>query len=219
MNKSKITILTGFYGSGKSEVAIQLALKSAKEGYKTYIADLDVVNIYFRSRECAALLEQNNIEILGNVLGNDVNLDVPHLSANIFKPMFDENAHLIIDLAGTEVGLKVISTFFADKNLKCEMYCVLNAFRDKTETVEEMVNVIEHLNYYSIFPITGIINNSNLLEFTTLEDFIAGYELVKQVSKQTGIPVVYNVVNEKLTINKEIENKLVVENLYLGKGF
>lgn len=217
-NKSKITILTGFYGSGKSEVAIQLALQSVDEGYKTYIADLDVVNVYFRSRECEEFLKGKQIEILGNVLGSDVNLDVPHLSANIFKPFYEENSHLIIDLAGTEVGLRVVNTFFRDKNVNCDVYCVINAFRDKTETVDEIVEVISELNVYSSFPVTGLINNSNLLGFTTQEDFEHGVEVMKQVSEITGLPIVYNVIPKALN-KKETKNTLVVDNLYLGKGF
>lgn len=218
-NKSKITILTGFYGSGKSEVAIQLALKSVEDGYKTYIADLDVVNVYFRSRECEEFLKGKNIEILGNVLGSDANLDVPHISANVFKPFYEEGSHLIIDLAGTEVGLRVTNSMFFDKNVVCDLFCVINAFRDNTETVEQIVEVIDELNHYSIFPITGIVNNSNLLNFTTEDDVLHGVEVLNEVSNNTGIPVVYNVLTKELNKKIDVKNKLVLENLYLGKGF
>lgn len=213
-----ISIVTGLYGSGKSEFSIQYAIHCAKtNNKKVYIADLDVVNVYFRSREKSELLKQYNINILGNVLGNDVNTDVPHLSAN-FATVIKEDAHIIVDLAGSEAGLKMIGAFIEDlvkkNNGEYEFILVYNMYRGLTD-VNKIRNWIEYINSISDLKVTSIVNNSHLMEYTTFEDIVMSQETLEQA---TDLNILYTMVDKNVLIKKnKLKNVFEMPEIYLRK--
>ncbi len=215
---AKVSIITGLYGSGKSEFTIQYAIDIAsKQKTKVYIADLDVVNVYFRSREQAELLKEYGIEILGNVLGDDVNTDVPHLSANFYKVLSEENSHLIVDLAGNEAGLKMLGAFIEDFVKKVGSYeflLVYNMYRGMSD-VTKINEWIDYVNMISDLKVTSIINNSHLMEYTKMEDIKASQDLIVDA---TDIDIKYTMISKSVYDQSfDIINPFIMQEIYLRK--
>ncbi len=214
---AKISIVTGIYGSGKSEFTVQYALKLSNS-CKVFIADLDIVNVYFRSRERSKLLEQHGVTILGNVLGNNVNNDVPHLSANFYEALKDENSHLIIDLAGSEAGLKMIGAFIEElverNNGEYEFLFVYNMFRGLNDR-QKIIDWIEYVNMISDLKLTGVVNNSHLMEYTTINDI---QESQKILEESCDLNIKYTMVDKSIFQEKSgLKNVFIMPDIYLKK--
>lgn len=199
MNKDKrIRIIIGHYGSGKTEFSLNYALKLSELGKKVAIADLDVVNLYFRSREKANLLEEKGIRIIGaSIKGNA--LDLPAISGAVLTPLQDESYDTILDVGGDPAGARALGRYheyFVEGQY--DMFFVLNVNRPETDTVDKALGFIRQIEDTSRAKVTGIINNTHLLKSTTMEDIIKGYELAFELSELTNIPLKYNVVLEEL---------------------
>jgi MinD-like ATPase involved in chromosome partitioning or flagellar assembly len=199
MNKDKrIRIIIGHYGSGKTEFSLNYALKLNELGKKVAIADLDVVNLYFRSREKATLLEEKGIKIIGaSIKGNA--LDLPAISGEVLTPIQDKSYDTILDVGGDPAGARALGRYheyFVEGQY--DMFFVLNVNRPETGTVEKALEFIRKIEDTSRAKVTGIINNTHLLKSTTIEDVIKGYQLSLELSELTGIPLKYNVALEEL---------------------
>lgn len=212
---AQLTIITGLYGSGKSEFTLQYALYLSKRtNKKIFVADLDVVNVYFRSREQEALLNENGIELLGNILGSGANTDVPHFAPNFYNAVKDEDNHLIIDLAGSEVGLRMIPAFIEDlvnrNGGEYNFLYVINANREGNMNVADFSSKINYINNYSPLKIKGIVNNSHMMEYTCCEDMIRGQDIIKE--SKFDLKVEYFLLSDKLKCeNLDGEGILVSE--------
>lgn len=199
MNKDKrIRIIIGHYGSGKTEFSLNYALKLNELGKKVAIADLDVVNLYFRSREKASLLEEKGIKIIGaSIKGNA--LDLPAISGEVLTPLQDKSYDTILDVGGDPAGARALGRYheyFVEGQY--DMFFVLNLNRPETGTVQKALEFIRQIEDTSRAKVTGIINNTHLLKSTTIEDVLKGYELSLELSELTSIPLKYNVVLEEL---------------------
>ena len=199
MNKDKrIRIIIGHYGSGKTEFSINYALKLNELGKKVAIADLDLVNLYFRSREKASLLEDKGIKIIGaSIKGNA--LDLPAVSGEVLGPLQDESYETILDVGGDPAGARALGRYheyFIEGDY--DMFFVLNANRPETGTVDKALEFVRKIEDTSRAKVTGIVNNTHMLKSTTIEDVLRGYELSLELSELTGIPLKYNVVLEEL---------------------
>ena len=199
MNKDKrIRIIIGHYGSGKTEFSINYALKLNELGKKVAIADLDLVNLYFRSREKASLLEDKGIKIIGaSIKGNA--LDLPAVSGEVLGPLQDESYETILDVGGDPAGARALGRYheyFIEGDY--DMFFVLNANRPETGTVDKALEFVRKIEDTSRAKVTGIVNNTHMLKSTTIEDVLRGYELSLELSELTGIPLKYNAVLEEL---------------------
>src|SRR5699024_203685 len=137
LNDNRIRIIVGQYGSGKSEFSANYAIKLAKMGRKVALADLDIVNMYFRTREKAKELEALGIEVRGSHI-NTPAIEVPSVSAEVYTPLQDESYDLILDVGGDVVGARALGRYvkyFKEGNY--DMFFVLNANRPETQTVEK----------------------------------------------------------------------------------
>ena len=190
-----IYFITGHYGSGKSEFALNFAIK---KNIKT-IVDLDIVNPYFRSREVEKILNENNIEIISSSLKNALGSDLPCISHKAFLPFYSDD-DAVYDIGGNEVGAKVLRQF-KDKGT---MYMVINVFREETSTKEGIIKMKMLIEEASGYKIEGFINNSNLLRETTKTNILYGETIIKSVSEKLNIPIVYTSYYEKLKI-KEVK--------------
>ncbi|WP_459130189.1 nucleotide-binding protein [Guggenheimella bovis] len=189
---SKLQIITGHYGSGKTEFAVSLAMKLAKEGKRVALADLDIVNPYFRSRERADVMEKAGIRVISSSLGHSSTLDLPAVSAEIRGPIQDESMDVILDIGGDSVGARVLVNFLEDiKTRGYELNLVVNAYRPETRTADDVIRYIESIEFVSTLKFTGLISNTHLLRETTKEDVMAGLRLTKEVSERTHLPIVY----------------------------
>lgn len=197
-NDKRIRIIIGHYGSGKTEFSLNYALELNKQGKKVAIADLDVVNVYFRSREKAELLEEKGIKVIGaSIKGNA--LDLPAISGEVLTPLQDKSYDTILDVGGDPAGARALGRYheyFIEGDY--DMFFVLNANRPDTGTVEAALQYVRQIEDTSRAKVTGIINNTHMLKSTTIDDIINGYQLALELSELTGIPLKYNVVLEEL---------------------
>lgn len=191
LSDNRIRIIVGHYGSGKTEFAVNYAVKLSKLGKKVVLADLDVVNPYFRSREKADELENLGVKVMGSsIKGNAV--DVPSVSAEIYGPLQDESLDAILDVGGDPAGARALGryhNFFEDG--KYDMLFVVNANRPETQTLENVEKYIRDIERSSRAKVTGLINNTHLLKSTTAEDVLSGQRLVEEVSDALNIPIKY----------------------------
>ncbi|MGN0311270.1 MAG: ATP-binding protein [Lachnospiraceae bacterium] len=205
----RIRIITGYYGSGKTEFAVNYAFQLAKVARRPAIADLDIVNVYFRSRERTKELEEAGIEVISSSVVED-NCDMPALSSKITVPFLDKSYDYIIDLGGSEVGAKVLGRFgdLIDPS-EVDYLMVVNIFRPETGNVEEIIHQIQLLEQMSGLKVTGFVNNSNLIHETAMEDIVAGDEFLREVSARTGIPVKYTTcMLEEVSKVEELQEKV-----------
>ena len=186
----RLVIIVGNYGSGKTEVSVNLALRLAAGGKKVIIADLDIVNPYFRSREAGALMEANGIEVVippGEQQYADLPIVVPRIKTMLGPT--DEDFS-IFDVGGDDVGAKMLSSFHqALAGRPYSLLQVINSRRPFTDTVEGCVKMMRMIEEASRLKVSGLIVNSHLVDQTTVDIIVEGYELAAKVSEASGVPV------------------------------
>lgn len=184
-----IVIICGNYGSGKTETAINLAIARKKDGIEVKIADLDLVNPYFRTREARVFLEKIGIEVIlpdEKYMHADLPILTPAVAGVIQKP-----ADLtLLDAGGDDAGVTVFAAL-ADhlSKKKVHMLQVINLFRPFTETVKGCIKMKKEIENSSKMKITGLVGNTNLIDETTPEHIYKGYTFLKNVSKATGLKI------------------------------
>ncbi|MBU5438541.1 ATP-binding protein [Tissierella sp. MSJ-40] len=191
INDKRIRIITGHYGSGKTEFSVNYAVKLASMGKKVALADLDVVNLYFRSRERAETLKELGIKVIGSSI-NTPAVDVPAISPEVATPLQDESYEAILDVGGDPAGARALGRYveyFKEGNY--DMFFVLNANRPETQSAVKAIEYIRKIEDVSRTKVTGIINNTHLLKSTTVEDVLKGQELALEVSNKINIPIKY----------------------------
>ncbi len=198
INLTGIVVVVGNYGSGKTEVSINLAVHRKRAGVGVRIADLDLVNPYFRTREAKGPLSEMGIEV---VLPPDQYLqaDLPILSP-LVAGMIRRSAELtLLDVGGNDVGATVLATLEdAFKNRPKRVLQVVNPLRPFTETIEGCLKVRAEIEQAAKLAVDGIIGNANLIDETTADDIYDGYEFVKRLSEQSGLALEFITVARKL---------------------
>lgn len=211
-----ITFLTGYYGSGKSEITVNLAIQKQLN----IVVDLDVINPYFRSREMGDVLSDYGIESISSDLNEKVHLDMPYVSSKIFKPFHHQNSKAIYDLGGNDQGAKLLRQFDNYHKTPIDLYIVVNIYRYETSDADKIMHLINKIEGMGGFKVTGLINNSNLLRETTKEDILTGQDVLRTVREATGLPIVYTTVWEKVAIDdQEVEGELIKLKLYFRKDW
>ena len=196
--KHRVSIITGHYGTGKTEFAVNLALALASDGDHVMVADLDVVNPYFRSRERRAMLEEAGIQLISSSQAC-ANADVPSLPAEIFTILQNRGLCGVLDIGGDPVGARVLARF--QPKIVAEDYqliYVLNANRPEVRELEDAIAYLRAIEPTTGLTCTGIVNNTHLCGETTEEEIRKGADLAHAVSKETGIPVLCHVAVERL---------------------
>lgn len=188
----RIHIITGHYGSGKSEISVNLALKLRKEGREIVFADLDTINPYFRSNEARRFLENNGITVVTTKYAN-TNVDIPALTGELSAYLYDRNKTIILDVGGDDAGAKVVGRYRDeipedDKYL----YFVINCFRPETRTLDGVMRILDEIVLASRVNVDYLINNSHLMDATTTDDILRGKEFALEVSQATGIPIAFH---------------------------
>jgi len=204
----RIRVIVGHYGSGKTEFAVNYAFQLAEQGRKTALVDLDIANPYFRSRERQQQLEEKGIRVYSNTFGYDITADLPAITARIKAPLEDVACHAVVDAGGDDLGARILIQFEKYwKTADCDLFCVVNANRPETDTVEGAMNHITRIEQETKLKITGLINNTHLLKETTAEDIIKGYQLCSALSAKLDIPVKYNCCMEELLDVLQLKTK------------
>ena len=214
----RIRLFIGHYGSGKSEVSINYVtkLREQVEG-EVAVADLDVVNVYFRSREKKDIMKDLGITPIDSSI-NTTTLDLPAVSAEIMRPLNDKSVNYVIDVGGDNVGGKVVGRFANQFNSNdYDMFYVVNANREKTQTAKEVLQYIDAIEATSKLKVTGLINNTHMLKETTVEDVLKGQYVAREVSKIRNIPIKYISCLESIVdkLPKDLEGDILPMKLYL----
>jgi tRNA uridine 5-carbamoylmethylation protein Kti12 len=185
----RINIFTGHFGSGKTEVAVNYALKLAEANYKAAIVDFDIINPYFRTADAKDELEKNNVRVVLPMYAN-TNVDIPVIPTEIYSLFQDKEYKVVLDVGGDDLGAKAVSRFKEEiVSDDYEMFFVINTKRGMTDTTEEILEMISIIEEGANLKITKLINNSNLLEETTPEIILEGNKIIAEVSKKLNIPV------------------------------
>ncbi len=198
----KTNIVTGHYGSGKTEFALNLAMNLKKEGKKVSICDLDIVNPYFRTNDARKILEENDIKVISSQFAN-TNIDIPVLPGEVLSVFTDKEAYKIFDVGGDDDGAIALGTYYHYISSEpYNMYFVVNTLRPMTSTKEEICEMARNIEYASRLKITAIVNNTNLQSLTKEEDITKSIKTVDEAAKELGVDVKY------ISGKKEILDKL-----------
>ena len=190
----KMYVLIGNYGSGKTELALNFAFKAAERGERTELLDLDMVNTYFRITERGNMTRMKEIRLVSpNFACSGIEtLSVPAEVASAFAMDWDT---VVFDVGGDPTGANALGRYYQDfmalEDGALEVLNVVNTRRPLAGTVEKIVALQESMQRYSRLKLTGMVNNTNLATATTDADLRDGYEIIKEVSIRTGMPVLY----------------------------
>lgn len=190
MDHKRITLFAGHYGSGKTNIAVSYALLLAREGKKTAIADLDIVNPYFRTKDSASDLAAAGVDLISPQFAN-TNVDLPALPAEAYRLVEDKSIFAVMDVGGDDRGAYALGRY-APFILEEEDYCmafVANPCRPLTRTPEEALEVMREIETAGGVPFTAIVNNANLAHETTPETVLAAIPYMERLSKLSGLPI------------------------------
>ena len=190
MNARRITLFAGHYGSGKTNIAINYAKMLRGAGERVTIADLDIVNPYFRTKDSAADLQAEGIDLVVSDFANS-NVDFPALPKEIYALVAERDQKVVIDVGGDDRGALALGRYVPDirKEGDYEMLAVVNASRPLTRTPADVVEVLREIEVASQLPFTGIVNNTNLGPQTTAADVLGSVPYADEVSALMKIPV------------------------------
>jgi len=199
MEHKRLTLFAGHYGSGKTNVAVNYALHLAGFGKKVCIADLDIVNPYFRTKDSERELCEAGVELISPRYANS-NVDLPALPAESYRLVQDKSTLGVMDIGGDDRGAYALGRF-ADA-IKAEddyrMALVVNCYRPLTSTVEDAVEIMREIEAASGLKFTCIVNNSNLGEETTPKTVLDSVGFVESLSLATGLPIWVHTAEESV---------------------
>lgn len=187
--QARITVVCGHYGCGKTNLTLNLALEAAAAGERVTVADLDIVNPYFRSRERRPQLEAAGIQVISSSQACS-DADVPALPAELLAILENRDIRGILDIGGDPVGARVLARF--QPKIVQEDYqliFVLNANRPEVREAEHAIAYLRSIEAVTGLTCSGIVNNTHLCGETTPAEIRKGAALAEAVSRQTGIPI------------------------------
>jgi hypothetical protein len=189
----RLYIFVGAYGSGKSEVSVHFARKLRKENpdRKILLADLDIVNPFYRSSDARSVLEKEQIRVIAPNFAN-TNVDVPSVSGEMYA-IFDDPDYLgVFDIGGEDLGARILSSMHSRfKSISYCVYMVINTLRPFTSDEKSIAKMTQELSQAARLPISGLIDNTNLLSDTSIHELVDSYPIVSGASRLTGIPFVF----------------------------
>ncbi len=208
----KITIITGHYGTGKTNIAINLALLNKQDKNEVVLVDLDIVNPYFSATDSTNILIENGIRVISPNFAN-TNLDMPSLSAKINSIFNQKEEFIYIDVGGDDAGATALGRYASKINkFDYDFFYVINQYRPLIKEPLEAVKLLRDIENASGLKATAIINNSSLGENTKPMDILNSFEYAKKVSEISNLPIKYctalNCFKKKLEKEK---NMLFIE--------
>ena len=196
-NDRRITIITGHYGSGKTEFAVNYSVKLSQISPKVTLGDLDIVNVYFRSRERKAQLQEMGIHVISSSIEGD-SVDIPAVAA-ITSPVRDKSTRYIVDLGGNDTGTMVLGRIKPLLDLsETNFFMVVNTKRPNTSSPEGIIKEMKSIEGASGLKVTGFVNNTNLIRETTAENIAMGDKILKEASRLSGVPIKYTTYVEEV---------------------
>lgn len=210
----RLNIVTGHFGSGKTEFALNFALSQTR---KTTIVDMDTVNPYYRTADAKDVLMKNGVNVILPYFAN-TNVDIPALPSEIYSVFTNKNQLAIFDVGGDEDGALALGQFnryFTEETY--EMFYVINARRPLTREKEGVIAILREVEAASRLRVTKLINATHLGRETTAKVVMEGQALVEEISHQTGIPIGYTAV--KRGIDVSVKNPVIQLELFIKAPF
>lgn len=207
----RLTLLCGHYGSGKTNVAVNLAFYLKEQYNNVVVADLDIVNPYFRTKDSIEDFKARGIELICSEYAN-TNVDIPALPANMYRLTADKYITAVIDVGGDDRGAyalgRLVPEIETENNF--DMLMVINGYRPLTPDAESTLEVMREIETACKLQFTGLVNNSNIGEETTAQNIINSMDYANEVSRVSGLPIVMTTVKEELydELKDKIENLL-----------
>lgn len=207
----KITVVTGHYGSGKTNLAVNLALRLAKGGEKVTVADFDIVNPYFRTADFGELFRSNGITLAASIYANS-SLDIPAITFDMERIAY-EPGYLIVDVGGDDAGAiglgRYAEAFSGYAPDRFDMLYVINKYRYLTGDAQDTLSLMYEIEAVSRMKHTAIVNNSNLGYETTEKTITDAVPYAYEVSEKAGLPIMYNTYRADL--RPDVPDGLAVE--------
>ena len=198
-NYKRITLLCGHYGSGKTNVAVNMAFDLKKQFDKVALADLDIVNPYFRAKDSQKELITAGIRFIGSEYANS-NVDIPALPQDMYAITDDRSMTAVMDIGGDDRGALALGRYtpaILEEN-NYEMLLVINGYRPLTRDADSTLEIIREIEAAGGIPFTAIINNSNLGEETDAETVLSSLAYAEEISAATGLPIKMTTVRAEL---------------------
>lgn len=199
----RITLFVGYYGSGKTELAVNYAIALKQMGKDVVIVDFDIVNPYFRTADFAKLFEERGVTLAASMYAN-TSLDIPAISFDMERMAY-EDGYLIIDVGGDDAGAiglgRYAEGFSAYVPDQLDMWYVVNRYRYLTEEPQETLELMYEIEAVSRMRHTGIVNNSNLGKETTAETILRAVPYAEEIAAQAKLPLVCTTCRKDLTVS------------------
>ncbi len=194
-----MTILTGHYGSGKTSIAVQYALRLREAGNAVSICDLDIVNPYFRSTDHRAELEAAGVCLVTSQFAGS-NLDIPSLPKELYAAIADKSSYAVLDVGGDDRGAVVLGRYVPDivDEGNYEMLFVANFYRPLTKTAEDALQVLREVEAACGMRATALVNNSNLGLETSAEDVLGTVDRMERFAQLAELPIAFTSVSNRL---------------------
>lgn len=194
----RINIFAGHYGSGKSEIAVNAAFSMSRSSENLLMADMDIVNPFFRSVDAKKPLEAIGVQVVAPLFAN-TNVDVPALVPEIATGLKNPNRSVILDVGGDEDGARVLGRYHKEiREGDYDLFFVINRARPMTQSVDQTILYMETISAASRLRVTKLLSNTHFLAHTTIDDVLYGLELTREVSAKTGIPIAATCVFDAL---------------------
>lgn len=208
----RISIFAGHYGSGKTNIAINYALELNKSKENVVIADLDIVNPYFRTKDSEEMLKNCGIRLISSEFA-DSNVDLPALPAETYSVTENKDLYAVLDVGGDDRGALALGRYvpaIVEEN-NYEMFFVVNKYRPLTRDAKSAIEIMQEIEVAAGTKFTAIVNNSNIGVDTTPEDIEASVAYAEEISKLTGLPVAFTAVRSDLADKVEIDNVMPID--------
>ena len=189
----KMIVLVGNYGSGKTEIAVNLAVNGANQGLRTLVIDLDKVNDYFRMSDKVSLLAQKQINLVSPTFAGK-GITPSSMSAAVASAFTDNWDLVVFDVGGDSAGALSLGRYhqdFAAFDGELCVYDIVNVFRPMSESPEKILKLKGEIEGFARQTVTGFVNNSNLLTYASADDIRRGYDVIRETSLLSGIPVAH----------------------------
>ena len=217
----RITIFSGHYGSGKTNVAVNYALWLKQYRNKVSIADLDIVNPYFRTKDSMAVLAQKGVELISSEYANS-NVDVPALPAETYGVIQNKEISAVMDVGGDDRGALALGRYSEaiKEDGDYELLFVINKFRPLTRNADMTLEIMAEIEKACHMKFTAIVNDSNIGDETAPEDVLSSLDYANEVSKRAGIPIKMTTVKKDLyeSLSDKIDNLMPIE-LYVRQSW
>lgn len=217
----RINIFVGHFGSGKTEIAINYAMKKAAEGNKVTIVDCDIVNTYFRTLDAKDALEAQGIRVISPLFAN-TNLEMQMMPPEILRVFEEKDTTVVFDVGGDEDGALALGAYkqlFEREGYR--LFFVVNAKRPLTETAEDVIEYMIDIEKASRLTITDLVNNTNLSAETEVGDILDGHSVVEQVAARAKLPYTFVAARQDLCkqLPGELADKAFGLSLYLQLNY